>query len=367
MIIFDQTLLIILLGTGLLGISAGIVGCFILLQEKSLFGDTIAHATLPGICGIFLLTESKLPCIIMIGGIFSAIIGSMAINYILAHSSLKKDTALGIVLATSFGLGTLLLSKIQTNPTANQAGMTKYLLGNASTMLNSDLYFIVGATIIIFICLKLFWHEFKMFLFNKDYGQSMGIPTKWISFLINMITIFTIVVGLQTVGVILISALLIAPAGAAKQWTNSLSTMIFLSSCFGLFSTTIGTLLSSTILHLPTGPTIVIIACSITFFSILFSQHGIITTIVKQKIRTKKINALKMLSNFMLFNESKTDPFHAHDLAALKALGKKSTSSTLSYLQSNGLIELAQKNFWRLTPKGLEMLKNEKTTLKPKL
>ncbi|MCX5923234.1 MAG: metal ABC transporter permease [Candidatus Dependentiae bacterium] len=367
MIIFDQTLLIILLGTGLLGISAGIVGCFILLQEKSLFGDTIAHATLPGICGIFLLTESKLPCIIMIGGIFSATIGSIAINYITAHSSLKKDTALGIVLATSFGLGTLLLSKIQTSPNANQAGITKYLLGNASTMLNSDLYFITGATIIIFLSLKLFWNEYKIFLFNKDYGESIGVPTKWISFLLSIITIITIVVGLQTVGVILISALLIAPAGAARQWTNSLSTMVFLSSCFGLFSTTIGTLLSSSIPHLPTGPTIVIIACSITFISMLFSQNGIITTIIKQKIQTKKINALKMLSHFMLFNESKTDPFHAHDLAALKALGKKGTSSTLTYLQSHGLIEPTQKNFWRLTPNGLETLKNELIIPKQKL
>lgn len=359
MIVFDQTLLLILFGTGLLGISAGIVGCFVLLQQKSLFGDTIAHATLPGICGVFLLTGSKLPCVIMIGGIFSATIGSMAIHYITDHSTLKKDTALGIVLATSFGLGTLLLSRIQINPTAHQAGITKYLLGNASTMLHSDLYFIACVTIINFLSLRLFWNEYKIFLFNSDYGQSIGVPIKTISLLLSITTMITIVVGLQTVGVILISALLIAPAAGAKQWTQSLSNMVFLSACFGLFSTTLGTILSSAIPHLPTGPTIVIIACLITIVSIFCAQNGILTTIVKQRIREKKINALKMLSHFMLFNESKTDPFHAHDLAALKALGKKSTSATLYYLHAQGFIEPTKKNFWRLTQKGLEVLNNQ--------
>ncbi|MCX5924389.1 MAG: metal ABC transporter permease [Candidatus Dependentiae bacterium] len=352
MIQFDQTLLLILCGTGLLAISSGIMGCFVLLQRKSLFGDTIAHATLPGIAGIFLLTGSKLPCILLLGGIISASIGAMAINYITEHSTLKKDTALGIVLATSFGLGTMLLSKIQTYPTAHQAGIAKYLLGNASTILYSDFYMIVAVMVVSLICLKLFFSEYKIFLFNPDYAQAIGVPTQKISMLLTMTTMLTIVVGLQTVGVILISALLIAPAAAARQWTQNFSTMIFLSSCFAIFSTISGTLLSSAVVHLPTGPTIVVIATLVTFLSILIAPRGVLTQWLAKKSQVRKIHALKMLSHFMLFNESKTDPYHPHDIKALQVIGKKGTKATLLYLEKQGLIESTGKNFFRLTPKG---------------
>ena len=366
MIIFDQTLLLILCGTGLLGISAGIIGCFVILQHKSLFGDTIAHATLPGICAMFLLTNSKLPLLLMIGGIISAAIGSMAIDYIIMHSTLKKDTALGVVLASSFGLGTLLLSRIQINPSAYQAGISKYLLGNASTILHSDFYFISIVTILVFLILKIFFNEFSIFLFNSDFAQTIGIPTKTISFFLTMTTMLTIVVGLQTVGVILISALLIAPAAAALQWTHRLSTMIFLSACFGCMATTIGTLISSTIPHLPTGPTIVIVASFITFFSLFFAPSGIITSWIKQKTQVENITSIQMLSRFMLFNESKTDPFHAHDITALKSLGKKIPEKTLRYLQKQRLIESTQKNFWRLTPQGLALIQKTNNSAKAK-
>ncbi|HSW76169.1 MAG TPA: metal ABC transporter permease [Candidatus Saccharimonadales bacterium] len=349
----DQTLLLIMFATGLLAINAGIMGCFVLLQRKSLFGDTIAHATLPGIAGIFLILHSKLTWILMMGGMISASIGAITIHYIIKQSTLKKDTALGIVLATSFGFGTALLSKIQTYPTAHQAGITKYLLGNASTILYSDLYMIAAVSIINLICLKLFFKEYCILLFNPDYAHTIGIPVQKISMLITLKTMLTIVVGLQTVGVILISALLIAPAAAARQWTQQFSTMIFLSACFAILSTTTGTLISSFVNHLPTGPTIVVIATLITFLSILFSPQGVVTSWITKKHHMKKIHASKMLSHFMLFNESKTDPYHAHDIKALQAIGKQSTKATLRYLEKEGLIEQShQKNFFRLTPKG---------------
>lgn len=325
---------------------------FCTTAKKSLFGDTIAHATLPGIAGIFLLFNSKLTWVLMIGGMISAGIGALTINYITAHCTLKKDTALGIVLATSFGLGTMLLSKIQTYPTAHQAGITKYLLGNASTILYSDFYMIVAVTAINLVCLKLFFKEYKIVLFNPDYGYTIGVPVQKISILLTLTTMLTIVVGLQTVGVILISALLITPAAAALQWTQKFSTMIFLSSCFAIFSTVSGTLLSSGIVHLPTGPTIVVIATSITFLSILVAPRGVITSWLAKKRQMKKIHALKALSHFMLFNESKTDPYHPHDIKALQAIGKTSTKSMLRYLEKQGLIESTKKNFFRLTPKG---------------
>lgn len=352
MIQFDQTMLLILLGTNILAISTGIVGSFIVLQEKSLFGDTIAHATLPGIAAIFLFTGLKASWVLMFGGTISALAGAVAIQYISSNSSLKNDTALGIILATSFGVATVLLSHLQNIPNANQAGIAKYMLGNASTIIKSDLWAIICITGLIIICTIAVWKEFKIFLFDCNYAKTLNIDTRKISILMTTLTVLAIVVGLQTVGVILISSLLVAPAVAARQWTNKLHIMLPLSSALAMCSTTAGILLSGSISHLPTGPTIVICATLITFICILFSPSGIISEWLAKNKKIKLINNLHMLSHFMLFNESTTDPDHAHDLMALQALGKKSRPKTLVHLQQEGLIEETEKNFWRLTKKG---------------
>lgn len=362
MIQFDQTIGVILLATGILGLNAGVLGSFLVLQRKSLFGDSIAHATLPGLTGIFFCTLSKNPWILLCGGTISALIAAMVINQLEKHTTLKKETALGIVLATSFGLGTMILSKIQTIPDAHQAGLTKYLLGNASTLLHIDLWMITYITVISGLLIYLILKPYKIMLFDPEYATTCNIANGMITFSMLLLTTLTIVIGLQTVGVILISALLIAPACAARQWTNNFGTMIIIAALFGMLATTIGTLISSATAHLPTGPTIVIVASSITLLSILFAPNGIIITWWRHRQQIKRMNAMSMLSNFLLFNEGLQNPYHAHDLAALQALGKKGTNDLIKYLAKKGYIESRQKNFWCLTKYGLHWLQQQEKT-----
>lgn len=276
MIQFDQTLCLILLATGILGMNAGIMGSFLVLQKKSLFGDTIAHATLPGLTGIFFYTLNKNPWILLISGTFSALCAVMIMYQLEQHTTLKRDTILGIILATSFGLGTVFLSKIQTIPDAHQAGLTKYLLGNPSTLLYQDLYMISLITLISCIIVLVCLPHYKTILFDREYAIACNLATRTISGSILLLTTLTIVMGLQTVGVILISALLITPTCAARQWSNNFETVILLAAFFGMLSTTMGTLISCNIAHVPTGPTIVIVATSITLFSMLFASNGIV-------------------------------------------------------------------------------------------
>jgi len=356
MILFDFTMLLICCGTGVLGGLAGVVGSWLFLQRKSLFGDTIAHATLPGLTGIFLLTHIKHSGLLLLGGLCSALVAAYLIHVIQQHCTLKKDTILGVILASSFGLGTIFLSKIQTLPNAHQAGLTKYLLGNPATMLLEDLIMIIIATIITLLITMRYIKPYAIVLFDTTYATTIGISINKVSWIMLTAITITIVFGLQAVGIILMSALLINPAAAAYQWTKNFNKMMLLSALFGSSSTVIGTLLSCTTAHLPTGPVIVIIATMITSVSILCSPCGVIISWYKHKKQIKTINHISFLSHFYLFNEGKQDPFHAHNIAALEAIGKPFTQQTLQFLSKHGLIDSPRKNFWRLTPKGVAFL-----------
>lgn len=360
MIQFDQTLGLIVLATAILGINAGMIGTFLISEKKSLFGDTISHATLPGLTAIFFYTLSKNPFVLLIAATSSAIFAAMIIDHLEKNSTLKKDTILGIVLATSFGIGTIFLSKIQTIPDAHQAGLTKYLLGNASTLLYQDLAMISGVTTFSILFIFMISKPYKIILFDHEFAKTTVIATTIIKKSILVLTTLTIVTGLQTVGVILMSALLIAPASAARQWSNNFEKVTILSSFFGMFSCITGTIISSCIAHAPTGPIIVIVATLITFFSMLFAPTGIVVIWWKKKKQIEKMNDQAMLSNFLLFNEGFKNPYHPHDLAALHAVGKKGTKKIIKSLADQGLILSPKKNFWQLTPQGLHFLQQNK-------
>lgn len=271
MIQFDYTLTIILLGTTLVGIACGIVGCFIILERKSLVGDALAHAALPGFALAFLYTGNKSSPLLYIGAIISALIGSYCIRFINTHTTLKKETALGIVLSTAFGIGTITLSIIQTRSTAHKAGINKFLLGNAATLLWQDICIIMTITAIIIATTIACWKEFKIFIFNKEFSHTIGMNNNRIELILTMITILAIIIGLQTVGAVLISSLLIAPAITAYQWTKKFSHMILLSCILSCFATILGTLFSSMIPHIPTGPMMVITATTCALISIIIA------------------------------------------------------------------------------------------------
>lgn len=354
---YDYTFYKVLAGTTLIGISTGILGCFTVLRKQSLLGDTIAHATFPGLTGMFLIVLQKSYALLLLGATISGLLGTYFVHVITKHTTLKKDTALGIVLSGFFGLGTIFLTIIQKNPFAHQAGIDKFLFGHASTLLVHDVYILAGITTIVLFTVTCFWKELKIFSFDSTYAQTIGMPIEWINIILMILIVLTIIVGLQTVGLILISSFLISPATAAKQWTHSLLSMTILSVLFSLFATIAGTCISCSVQAVPTGPIIVVISTCVTFISFIFAPQGLVTKWLIAHRQKKNMQLATMLKNFMLFNESKTDPFHPHDLQALQVIGKKGTNTTLKLLQRQGFIQNTHDNFWQLTPKGLSQAK----------
>ena len=267
------TLSIVLAGTTMLGMTAGMLGAFTFLRKQSLLGDAISHAALPGIALMFLFTHSNNPIVLLSGGALAGCVGIALMMLVVHKTPLKTDTILGIVLSVFFGLGLVLLTMIQKLPLAQQSILNKFLFGNASTLLPEDLYVIGCSSMIILSCLVLFWKEFKILTFDPDFAQACGYSIQRLNIFLTALMLVAILIGLQTVGVILMSTMLIAPAAAARQWTKSLGGMVLLAGFFGALTNGAGTLISNAYHHLPTGPTIVIVASMVVLFSLVARRY----------------------------------------------------------------------------------------------
>lgn len=291
-LLFDYTLRNVALGSAILGIVSGVLGCFAVLRRQGLVGDALAHAALPGVCLAFLLTGSKTPIVLMAGAAVTGWIGMLILLRIVRHTRIDSNSALGTVLTVFFGFGVVLLTVIQKSRNAGQAGLDKFLFGQAAALTQEQVttMAILGG-IALFVVLALF-KEFKLLSFDPEFAQSLSLPTRGLDLLLTGLLVIAVVIGLNTVGVVLMSALLVAPAAAARQWTNSLSHMIGYSALFGAGSGVMGALISVSQSRLPTGPVIVLSATVIVIISVLFgSARGLVWEWVRQSKNRKGLQA----------------------------------------------------------------------------
>jgi manganese/zinc/iron transport system permease protein len=333
------------------------LGSFAVLRKQSLLGDAISHAALPGIAIVFLITGAKDSNTLLIGALISGLLGTFWIRGIITKTHLKSDTALGLILSLFFGFGMLLLTFIQKQPNANQAGLDKYLFGQAATLVESDVLLMVVVTSLCLFVLLLFWKEFKILLFDKDFAKSIGFNTKTIDILITSFIVLAIVLGLQTVGVVLMSAMLLAPAAAARQWTNSLGLMVFLAALFGAFSGVFGTAISATQNNLSTGPVIVIVASIFVMISFIFSPNrGLLFRQIRLIKNRRDLELHKTLSFMFHIAKTHEDISHPHAIKILNNF-QGFTKGTLKKLVNKNYVVL-QGNMWSLTIEGFQKAAN---------
>ena len=274
----------VLLGTALLGLASGIAGTFAVLRKESLIGDGLSHAALPGVVIAFLLTDIKDIEVLIAGAALSSITAAWLITITVENSKIKFDGALATILSAFFGLGMVLLTYVQSLNNAGQAGLSKFIFGQAATILARDVYITSAAALIIIVLTALFWEELKLISFDVEYAKTLQIPVTFTLILYRALLIMTIIIGIQSVGAILISSLLIAPAVGARQWTNKLGTMCILAGFFGMVSAMGGTIWSTTVQKLPTGPAIIVILSVIVLLSLIFAPNrGILWQYRKNK------------------------------------------------------------------------------------
>ena len=283
-ILQSYTTQMVLLGTALLGLASGIAGTFAVLRKESLIGDGLSHAALPGVVIAFLLTGIKDIEVLIIGAALSSITAAWLITITVENSKIKFDGALATILSAFFGLGMVLLTYLQSLNNAGQAGLSKFIFGQAATILARDVYITSAAALIIIVLTALFWKELKLISFDVEYAKTLQIPVTFTLILYRSLLIMTIIIGIQSVGAILISSLLIAPAVGARQWTNKLGTMCILAGLFGMVSAIGGTIWSTTVQKLPTGPAIIVILSVIVLLSLIFAPNrGILWQYRKNK------------------------------------------------------------------------------------
>ena len=283
-ILQSYTTQMVLLGTALLGLASGIAGTFAVLRKESLIGDGLSHAALPGVVIAFLLTGIKDIEVLITGAALSSIAAAWLITITVENSKIKFDGALATILSAFFGLGMVLLTYVQSLNNAGQAGLSKFIFGQAATILARDVYITSAAALIIIVLTALFWKELKLISFDVEYAKTLQIPVTFTLILYRSLLIMTIIIGIQSVGAILISSLLIAPAVGARQWTNKLGTMCILAGFFGMVSAIGGTIWSTTVQKLPTGPAIIVILSVIVLLSLIFAPNrGILWQYRKNK------------------------------------------------------------------------------------
>ncbi len=286
----DYTLRNVALGSALLGIVSGVLGCFAVLRRQGLLGDALAHAALPGICIAYLLTGSKTPIVLLLGAAVAGWVATLLLLKIVKDTRISEDGALGIVLSVFFAFGIVLLTAITKRNDANQSGLDKFLFGQAATLVEENVITMAILGGIALLAVYVLYKEFKLLAFDTAFAASLGFNTNLLSVLLTSLIVIAVVIGLQTVGVVLMAAMLVGPAVAARQWTNRLGIMIVLSAFFGAASGIAGALISVSDTGIPTGPMIILSMTAIVFVSLFFApERGIVWDAIRQRQQRREL------------------------------------------------------------------------------
>ncbi len=351
----DYTLRTVALGSASLGAVSGALGSFAVLRKQALLGDAISHAALPGIALAFLLTGSKATLVLVLGAAVAGWIGTLLVLAVVGATRVKEDSALGIVLSVFFGFGLVLLTLVQKRPDASQAGLDRFLFGQAATLLERDVVMIAAIGAVAVAVMLLAWKEFKLLSFDPDFGGSLGIRMRRVDVLLTSVLVLAIVIGLQTVGVVLMSAMVVAPAAAARQWTNHLGRMVALAAAFGALGGVAGSVLSSTAAHTPTGPAIVLCMSAVVLVSLtLAPERGLAWNALRSRRNRRRLRTDAVMQDLFALEMQHPGVEHAHPVSTLEAMrmGHGSVRRSLEALRERGWARRSDVDEWGLTPEG---------------
>lgn len=297
----DYNTRIVILATTMLGMAAGIVGSFTLLRRRALMGDALSHATLPGIGLAFLLgpifgwNGKSLP-VLLFGAAISGVLGMIAILVIRNLTRIKEDAALGIVLSVFFGGGVAILGVVQQTTTGHAAGLESFIYGKTASIVADDAWLIGATGLVAVVVLGLLFKEMKLLCFDQGFAAARGFPTLALDCVLMGTVVLVTIVGLQAVGLVLMIALLVIPAAAARFWTLQMQRMVWIAGCLGAVSCMIGAGLSGIFPNLPSGAMIVLTAALLFVVSMLLgTAHGVLIRAVRRQQLNRRIDRQHVL------------------------------------------------------------------------
>ena len=296
---------LVTLGAAMFGVAAGAAGTFLYFRKRALVSDAIAHATLPGVGIAFLVMvalggDGRNLIVLLIGSAVSATLGLLTVDWIVRRTVLSEDAAIGAVLSVFFGIGVVLLTVIQTLSTGRQAGLEGFLLGSTAGMLFSDAVVIaLGGALAIAVLLVL-RRAMSIVSFDPEYAEATGINVQRIDVIMMMLVMAVTVIGLKLVGLILVVALLIIPPVCARFWVERTEHVVLIAAAVGGLSGYVGSALSASAPHLPTGPIIVLVCFALFSVSLLFAPNrGVVAALIRRRrfqVRVHKRQGLLALA-----------------------------------------------------------------------
>lgn len=351
----DPNLRRVLIGTVLCAASAALVGTFSLLRRRALIGDAIAHAVLPGICLAFIFQGTKEPLGLLIGAVATGALSVWAVDALTRHTRLREDAALALVLSVFFGVGILLLTSIQQSGSGAQSGLDRFLFGHAAALSAADVQVFGALAVLLAAATILLGKEFALLSLDPAQARVLGLPVRALEGVLSGLTVLAVVVGIQAVGVVLMAALLFAPAAAARYWTHRLPLLLALAAALGAASGAIGTYVSFAAPAMPTGPWMVVALGVATLLSLLLApERGVLVRAWRRHHTRRRMieeNALKALYQL---SEADAQP-RFFDAAAIRArnevLQRGTLRAALTRLEREGLV-VRLDQAWRLTEAG---------------
>ena len=285
----NHTFRMVFLGTSVIGLVAGALGSFAYLRKQSLISDVVAHSALPGALLAFLAAVLVLEVNgrnmlgLLVGAIITGTLSALFANTIASRTKIRIDTAMAISLTMFFGGGMILLRIISQGQFPGKGGIDEYLFGNASVITIADLTTIIVVGALALILMVVFWKEFALRTFDPDFSTLLGFRARAIDTLMFTTIVIAIVIGVKAVGVVLMIAFVVTPPAAARQWTNTLPSMVALSGVFGAAGSAFGAYISVSLGSVPTGPVIVLTLFLIFLISLFAApRRSIIATVLRQ-------------------------------------------------------------------------------------
>jgi len=263
---------VVVLGAAVLGLTCGVLGAFAVLRGRSLVGDAVAHAALPGVCVAFLLGGTKDVPLLLVGAGVAGVLGAVVMLAIERNTRIPADSAIGLVLSAFFSLGVVLLTYIAGSGDADQAGLESYLFGQAAGLLESDVAVMAAISAVSLAAVALTVRAMRVVLFDPRFGGSIGLPVRALEITSTVMLVIAVVIGVRMVGAILMVAMLIAPTVTARQLTDRLVPLLALAGVVGAAVGVAGAV-GSTAAGLPTGPVIVLLALGIVLAAVLLAPR----------------------------------------------------------------------------------------------
>lgn len=254
-------------------IVCGVVGCYVVLRGMAFIGDAVGHAVFPGLAVAFVLSGN-----LLIGGAAAGVLTAVLIAILSQNRRLKEDSVIGVLFAGSFALGIVIISRAP----GYAGSLQQFLFGSITGILDKDIYLVAIVGTVLLALVFLLHKELVGVSLDREMARAIGLPVFWLDLALYVMVTVAVVISVQTIGNILVLALLIAPAATARMLTDRLVTMMFLSPALGALSAFVGLYISWSY-DFPVGGTIVLVATSFFLAAwLLAPRHGVLAKRVRR-------------------------------------------------------------------------------------